>query len=218
MKKIILSLFLAMVVMLQPAASMTKVYAANDEYIIDDNSYNLDTYLGWSNNASIIKVNANLTGVGTTTIGSNVEQLLGWAKNFFEDKAMQRTIKDVRGGTMKFGANSNVLVRNITFDIDSGLLIEEGANVVFESCIFSQTVTNNGTATFTNCTFDTGKIENNGSAIYAGTTIEPENIGNAKPSFIPLNLTMLSTSLKDGVKGQAYYDSLSYELTGTNSD
>lgn len=218
MKKIILSLFLAMVVMLQPAASMTKVYAANDEYIIDDNSYNLDTYLGWSNNASIIKVNANLTGVGTTTIGSDVEQLLGWAKNFFEDKAMQRTIRDVRGGTMKFGANSNVLVRNITFDIDSGLLIEEGANVVFESCIFSQTVTNNGTATFTNCTFDTGKIENNGSAIYAGTTIEPENIGNAKPSFIPLNLTMLSTSLKDGVKGQAYYDSLSYELTGTNSD
>ena len=164
MKKIILSLFLAMVVMLQPAANMTKVYAANDEYIIDDNSYNLDTYLGWSNNASIIKVSANLTGVGTTTIGSNVEQLLGWTKNFFEDKPMQRTIRDVRGGTMKFGANSNVLVRNITFDIDSGLLIEEGANVVFESCIFSQTVINNGTATFTNCTFDTGKIENNGSA------------------------------------------------------
>lgn len=218
MKKIIISLFLALAVMLQPAIHITNVYAANSEYIIDDSSYNLDDYLNWSNNASIIKISANLTGVGTTTISSNVEQLLGWTKSFFDDKATQRTIKDAGSGTMRFAANSNVIVRNITFNIASGLMIEEGANVVFESCVFNQTIENNGTATFTNCTFETGKIVNNGSAIYAGTTVEPENSGNVKPSFIPLNLTMLSTTLMDGVKGQRYQESLSYELTGTNSD
>lgn len=218
MKKIIISLFLALAVMLQSAAYVTNVHAANSEYIIDDSSYDLDDYLNWSNNASIIKVSTNLTGVGTTTISSNVEQLLGWTKSFFDDKATQRIIKDAGSGTMKFAANSNVIVRNITFNIASGLMIEEGANVVFESCVFNQTIENNGTATFTNCSFETGKIVNNGSAIYAGTTVEPENLGNVKPSFIPLNLTMLSTSLMDGVKGQAYQESLSYELTGTNSD
>ena len=38
MKKIIISLFLALAVMLQPTVHITNVYAANSEYIIDDSS------------------------------------------------------------------------------------------------------------------------------------------------------------------------------------
>ena len=44
-----------------------------------------------------------------------------------------------------------------------------GARVKFSNCAFSKTPVVNGEAIFENCTFATGKIENNGTATYTGS-------------------------------------------------
>ena len=81
-----------------------------------------------------------------------------------------------------FPAGSKISVDRINFykrnrsDAEGAVVeVQKGAVVHFSNCTFSNTPVVNGTAVFEDCTFATGKIENNGSATYTGSTKEPEN-------------------------------------------
>lgn len=81
--------------------------------------------------------------------------------------------------TFVFKEGSDILVRTVKFDDPNlELIIQPNANVVFEECIFSNTIKNYGEVTFKRkCKFETGKIENYGKAVYANNQIQrPENI------------------------------------------
>ncbi|MBC5788164.1 FIVAR domain-containing protein [Clostridium facile] len=188
------------------------------EYIIDDNSYDFSDYLAWAGTATTVKVSADLTSLGEAVIQQPVSKLLGWEKNFFADQAKLRTIKDSSDGTLRFAEGVDVLVRDLIFDTAQPVVVEKGANVTFENCTFVQTPVNNGTIICEDCTFETGKIENNGSAVYTGTTVEPENIGTEQPSHIALGMNLAPETLQNAIAGTEYNQTLNVELYGTNKD
>ena len=215
----ILSFLLACILVLC-AIPFTTASAANadKEYIINDSSFDMDDYLAGAGDANIIKVSANLTGLGQTVIRQPITQLLGWTKNFFEDVPSVRTIKDKQDGTLHFASGVNVLVKDLIFDTAQPVVVDEGANVTFKNCTFIQTTVNNGTIVCEDCTFETGKIENNGTASYTGTTVEPENIGTEQPSHIALGMNLTPETLQNAIVGADYHQTLSVELYGTNKD
>ena len=81
--------------------------------------------------------------------------------------------------TFVFKEGSDIRVWTVKFDDPNlELIIQPNAKVVFEECIFSNTIKNYGEVTFKRrCKFETGKIENYGKVFYANNqTQRPENI------------------------------------------
>lgn len=159
--------------------------SVSGELVINDNSYNLDTIIEQSlGDGTVIKVGVDLTGVGQTVIPKQVTMLTGWKiGNFFEPEEYETKKSlgnDIEGATLTFESGSNVSIKSIDFKMpDKSVTVPEGVTVTFENCSFDSTIVNDGEAVFHNCVFENGKIENNGTALYTGTTEEPEN--TAKP-------------------------------------
>lgn len=96
--------------------------------------------------------------------------------------------------------------------------VQKGAVVHFSNCTFSNTPVVNGTAVFEDCTFATGKIENNGSAMYTGSTKEPENTGTPTASYQDLSFSFSSgKSFSAAVKGDKVSQTVPFELKGTKA-
>lgn len=202
--------------------SQAQANEAGGDYVIDDNSFDLDTYLESLGDATVVKVAADIAGIGNTVLPSQVKELKGWQqKTFFDEEGdkVRRLGNHIEGDMFTFASGSKAMVKNIQFRLpEKGITIPEGASVTFENCTFSKTIVNNGTAVFNNCTFENGKIENNGAVEYLNGTKEPENMGTEKPSHIRLSLTLREDTLSGAVKGAAFHENVGYELGGTNKD
>ena len=163
------------------ANTETAEKAAQEELVIEDNSFDLDDVLAASlQDAATVKVAVSMTGVGQTVLPSQVKLLVGWQKGFMgwsEDEVKVRTLGNhIQGASFTFEDGSNTEVRSIEFKMpEKSVVIPEGAHILFENCSFSSTIINEGSAIFRNCRFENGKIENYGTAAYEGTTQEPEN-------------------------------------------
>ena len=162
----------------------TEQAAQENELMIKDNYKNFDKSLSEDlGDAASIKIATNISGVGQTVLPSQVTTVTGWKDGgiFWESEETERTLgNNINGETFTFESGSNTQIRSIYFKLtEKAFVIPEGATITFENCKFNSTIINNGTAVFNNCTFESGQIENNGTASYTGTTQEPENI--AKP-------------------------------------
>lgn len=202
-----------------------EIVEANDnEYWINDSSYDLEKYLANRNNAGIIKLNANLTSVGNVVFDSSYKALYGWDKSFFGDNGESlRQIGFHTAGTIKFKKNSKMLVSSINFNkrnhadaVGALITIDKGAKVHFKNVTFHNTIVNNGQAVFEDCTFKTNEIENNGSATYTGSTKQPTNTGSASTEHVDLGLK-IKTTLKDVVKNETFTQNVEFEVYGTNA-
>lgn len=57
--------------------SIAQANETGEEYIIDDNSYDLDTYLENLGNATVVKVATDVSGTGNTILPAQVKELKG---------------------------------------------------------------------------------------------------------------------------------------------
>lgn len=225
---LIVALLMVMFAALVPVTSAL-AESEGTELVIDDSSYSLTQYLNNAPEATIIKIStSNLGfsggGINECTLPTRITKIQGWQKKTFFDPegAVQRTLGNpkISEQKMTIPSGSNVTIKNINFTLnaDNALVIEKGATVKFEDCSFQSTLENNGTATFTNCTFKNGKINNNGTVSYTGTT-EPENIGKAStgPSKTPLSLSVNDEKMS-GVVGTEFSLTRTTERGGSNKD
>lgn len=204
----------------------TSKVAESIEFVLDDNYYNLDVQLRDSlKNATIMKLAYGNITVSkeneTTTIPKQVTKFVGWQKKIFFQEATEVVQRLGSGGenqTLTFEEGSNIVVRKITFEKGVHVVVPKGVTVTFENCTFDKTMTNEGTAVFNNCTFSTGQITNNGAVEYINGTEIPMNVGreDTGTAHFPLGMEFGLTTLKDGVKGQEYYEEMMYTLSGTN--
>lgn len=177
--------------------------AGEGDYVISDNSDSFQTYMeaAKSQSASHIKVGVSrLSTAGNAVIDSSVSKLTGWqiGNGFDQEGVREREIGYMTEGSVTFTSGSKTEVTAISFykrvnsasSIGTKVIINSGAFVYFKDCKFSNTVVNNGNAVF----------ENNGTATYTGSTIEPTNTGTPVPVHTPLGITLLTQALPDGVK------------------
>ncbi|BCI59781.1 LPXTG cell wall anchor domain-containing protein [Solibaculum mannosilyticum] len=163
------------------ALDSQSVNRASNELVIDDNSFNLDSLIkSGLGDSPTIKIGVDLTGVGQTVLPKQVTLLTGWKTgNFFEPEEYETERQlgnNIQGAAFTFEEGSNVTVKSIRFKMpEKSITIPAGVTVNFENCSFNSTIVNYGNATFHNCTFGNGQIENHGNASYTGTTSEPEN-------------------------------------------
>lgn len=191
--------------------------------IRDSNPYDLDRVLEEQLGGNdVVKLAYSMAGIGQTVLPAQVRLFTGWQEKniFYEEGEKVRTLgNEIAGDTFTFAEGSSPVVKSIQFSLEEkGLVIPPGAVVTFENCSFRNTIQNNGTALFKNCVFENGKIENNGSAEYLGSTQEPENIGESGDLWIPLGLTLGETEWKDASVGAAYEREIPYELSGTDKE
>lgn len=207
-----------------------KSYAEDGVYYVEDNSYNLCDYINFAINSgkSEVRICTNFSdGVGLE-LGKEIKIIRGYGKSFFGPSGPKVVdLGWVSEFPITFIDGADILVEDINFTarenkadaIGAKVYINEGANVHFKNCTFANTVVNNGTALFENCTFSTGKIENNGTATYTGSTDEPENIGTLPevPNFTELSITLGETSISTEVGISAEKD-IKAQIEGTNKD
>ena len=97
-----------------------------------------------------------MSSVGNTVLPSQVKTLMGWqiGNIFYDEGEKVRTLgNNLNDETFSFEAGSNTTVRSIDFRMkEKAFTIPEGATVQFVNCSFSDTIVNNGTAVFDNCT------------------------------------------------------------------
>lgn len=201
---------------------------ANDAYYyISDSSYGLSSYLSEavSQGYRKIHIGTSFTDKGTVTIPSSITELAGYSEGFFGSGPKTVDLGYSNKMNVVFPAGSKINVDRINFykrnrsDAEGAVVeVQKGAVVHFSNCTFSNTPVVNGTAVFEDCTFVTGKIENNGSATYTGSTKEPENTGTPTVSYQDLSFSFSSgKSFSATVKGDKVSQTLPFELKGTKA-
>ena len=207
--------------------SVASENASDSYYYIGDSSYGLSTYLSEAvaQGCSKIHVGASFTDKGTVTIPSSITELSGYSEGWFSSGPKTVDFGYSYKMTVVFPSGSDIAVDRINFykrnssDAEGAYIeVQKGAVVHFSNCSFSNTPVVNGTAVFENCTFTTGRIENNGSVTYTGSTKEPENIG--KPAEAYQGLAFSFTSGKEfssAVQGSQVSQTLPFELKGTKA-
>ena len=200
--------------------SMQEVHAAEEKVLeITDNYPDLDGWLTGIGSTDTVKITCTAVGAGQTVLPAQVTLLSGWDKSFFGDNGPATRQIGYNSGSFTFAEDSDVTVQYIEFNMpEKSITVPAGVSVVFDNCTFSSTIVNNGTATFNDCIFSNGKIENNGSAQYTGGTKEPENTGTPIPSHIPLGMNLTGDILEEAAVGTEYFSEIGYEVTGTNKD
>ena len=196
-------------------------------YYISDSSYGLSTYLSEavSQGYSKIHIGTSFTDKGTVTVPSSITELAGYSEGFFGSGPKTVDLGYSYKMNVVFPSGSNIKVDRINFykrnsSSAEGAVVEvqKGAVVRFSNCTFSNTPVVNGTAVFEDCTFATGKIENNGSAMYTGSTKEPENTGTPTVSYQDLSFSFSSgKSFSAAVKGDKVSQTVPFELKGTKA-
>lgn len=211
------------------AAPIERTAAENTVYFMRDTYPNFSDQIATavSQGANEFRLGTDVTSGGTVTIPSSFTLLRGWESSFFSGEGPKtHQIGYANDLKVVFPAGSNITVDHIDFFrstrrsdwVGSTVTVEQGATVTFSNVNFSNTPVINGTAIFENCTFATGKIENNGSATYTGTTVEPENIGTPSESaYAPLALSAVQRSFTSLVQGSAASEAIDVEVKGTKA-
>lgn len=214
----------------QPAAAAERTAAENVVYTMSDTYPGLSSQLASavSQGANEFRLKTDITDKGTITIPTSFSLLRGWDGGFFTAEGPKtRQLGYWNALSVVFPAGSNITVDHIDFyrtsraEANEGatVTVDEGATVTFSNVNFSNTPIVNGTAIFENCTFATGKIENNGSATYTGTTKEPENIGTPKADvYAPLAISVQRESFETVVRGAEVSQSVDVGIEGTAAD
>lgn len=214
----------------QPAAAAGRSTAENVVYTMSDTYPDLADQLAraLSQGTSEFRLKTNITDKGTVTIPTSFSLLRGWDGGFFTAEGPKtRQFGYWNALSVVFPTGSNITVDHIDFHRTSRaaenegatVTVDEGATVTFTNVNFSNTPIVNGTAIFENCTFATGRIENNGSAIYTGTTREPENTGTPKAdAYAPLAISVRQESFKAVVQGTEVNQSIDVGIEGTAAE
>lgn len=201
--------------------------ASDSYYYIGDSSYGLSTYLSEAvaQGCTKIHVGTSFTDKGTVTIPSSIAELSGYSEGWFSSGPKTVDFGYSYKMTVVFPSGSDIAVDRINFykrnssDAEGAYVeVQKGAVVHFSNCSFSNTPVVNGTAVFENCTFATGKIENNGSVTYTGSTKEPENIGKPAEAYQGLAFSFASgKEFSAAVQGSQVSQTLPFELRGTKA-
>lgn len=201
--------------------------ASDSYYYIGDSSYGLSTYLSEAvaQGCTKIHVGTSFTDKGTVTIPSFITELSGYSEGWFSSGPKTVDFGYSYKMTVVFPSGSDIAVDRINFykrnssDAEGAYVeVQKGAVVHFSNCSFSNTPVVNGTAVFENCTFATGKIENNGSVTYTGSTKEPENIGKPAEAYQGLAFSFASgKEFSAAVQGSQVSQTLPFELKGTKA-
>ena len=207
--------------------SVASENASDSYYYIGDSSYGLSTYLSEAvaQGSTKIHVGTSFTDKGTVTIPSSIVELSGYSEGFFGSGPKTVDFGYSYKMTVVFPSGSDIAVDRINFykrnssDAEGAYVeVQKGAVVHFSNCSFSNTPVVNGTAVFENCTFETGQVENNGSATYTGSTKEPENIGKPAESYQDLAFSFASgKKFSAAVQGSQVSQVLPFELKGTKA-
>lgn len=207
--------------------SVASENASDSYYYIGDSSYGLSTYLSEAvaQGSTKIHVGTSFTDKGTVTIPSSIVELSGYSEGFFGSGPKTVDFGYSYKMTVVFPSGSDIAVDRINFykrnssDAEGAYVeVQKGAVVHFSNCSFSNTPVVNGTAVFENCTFETGQVENNGSATYTGSTKEPENIGKPAESYQDLAFSFASgKKFSAAVQGGQVSQVLPFELKGTKA-
>lgn len=207
--------------------SVVSENATDSYYYIGDSSYGLSTYLSEAvaQGCTKIHVGTSFTDKGTATIPSSITELSGYSEGWFSSGPKTVDFGYSYKMTVVFPSGSDIAVDRINFykrnssDAEGAYVeVQKGAVVHFSNCSFSNTPVVNGTAVFENCTFATGRIENNGSVTYTGSTKEPENIGKPAEAYQGLALSFASgKEFSAAVRGNQVSQTLPFELKGTKA-
>ncbi|QWT17774.1 hypothetical protein KPC83_01020 [Collinsella sp. zg1085] len=210
----------------QPVAIAERSAQEDVIYTYSDNYPNfarqLETAIG--KHANVIRMTTDVTESGTITFPASITRLEGYGR--FPSQPKMVNFGYANETNVVFASGSNITVDHINFYrsprrtdwVGANVRVEKGATVRFSNVNFSNTPVINGTAIFENCTFETGKIENNGSATYTGNTTEPTNTGiPAADVYAPLALSVQETQLTTLVKGSAASQTVAYTLEGTKA-
>lgn len=159
-------------------------------YYIDDSSYGLSYYLGQAVSSGYTKVHVgtSFSDSGTVTIPSSLTEIAGYSEGFFSQGPKVVSIGYAGALSFVIPSGSDVTIDRVNFyaksdDGGATVTVDAGAKVKFSNCSFSKTPVVNGEAIFEDCTFATGKIENNGTATYTGSTQEPENVSKPVDTY-----------------------------------
>lgn len=194
-------------------------------YYIDDSSYGLSYYLGQaaSNGYAKVHVGTSFSDSGTVTIPSSLTEIAGYSEGFFSQGPKVVSIGYVGALSFVIPSGSDVSIDRVNFyaksdDGGATVTVDAGAKVKFSNCAFSKTPVVNGEAIFEDCTFATGKIENNGTATYVGSTQEPENISKPADTYQSLSLAFTGgKAFSPAVEGSSVDQNLAFSVAGTKA-
>lgn len=194
-------------------------------YYVDDSSYGLSYYLGQavSNGYTKVHVGTSFSDSGTVTIPSSLTEIAGYSEGFFSQGPKTVDVGYASALSVVIPSGSDIAIDRVNFFAKSGekgatVTVEKGAKVKFSNCTFSNTPIVNGEATFEDCTFATGKIENNGTATYTGSTQEPENISKPVETYEALSLVFAGDkAFSPAVEGSTVDQKLAFETKGTKA-
>ena len=194
-------------------------------YYIYDSSYGLSYYLGQaaSNGYTKVHVGTSFSDSGTVTIPSSLTEIAGYSEGFFSQGPKVVSIGYVGALSFVIPSGSDVSIDRVNFyaksdDGGATVTVDAGAKVKFSNCAFSKTPVVNGEAIFEDCTFATGKIENNGTATYVGSTQEPENISKPADTYQSLSLAFTGgKAFSPAVEGSSVDQKLAFSVAGTKA-
>lgn len=194
-------------------------------YYIDDSSYGLSYYLGQaaSNGYTKVHVGTSFSDSGTVTIPSSLTEIAGYSEGFFSQGPKTVSIGYVGALSFVIPSGSDVSIDRVNFyaksdDGGATVTVDAGAKVKFSNCAFSKTPVVNGEAIFEDCTFATGKIENNGSATYVGSTQEPENVSKPVDTYQSLSFVFAGDkAFAPAVEGSSVDQKLAFSVAGTKA-
>lgn len=194
-------------------------------YYIDDSSYGLLYYLGQaaSNGYTKVHVGTSFSDSGTVTIPSSLTEIAGYSEGFFSQGPKTVSIGYVGALSFVIPSGSDVSIDRVNFyaksdDGGATVTVDAGAKVKFSNCAFSKTPVVNGEAIFEDCTFATGKIENNGSATYVGSTQEPENVSKPVDAYQSLSFVFAGDkAFAPAVEGSSVDQKLAFSVAGTKA-
>lgn len=194
-------------------------------YYIDDSSYGLPYYLGQavSNGYTKVHVGASFSDSGTVTIPSSLTEIAGYSESFFGQGPKVVNIGHMSALSFVIPSGSNVSIDRVNFyaksdDGGATVTVDAGAKVKFSNCSFSKTPVVNGEAIFEDCTFATGKIENNGTAAYTGSTQKPENVSKPVDTYQSLSLVFAGDkAFAPAVEGSSVDQKLAFSVAGTKA-
>ena len=213
------------------SAQAARPAAAESIYTISDNYPKFATQIKTAvdQGAETIRlVTDSITDGSEVAIPASIKTFIGWQnRGFFgEEGTRLRDLGYYYDLKVSFPADSNITIDHINFNkaakkdaVGATAIVDKGATVHFKDCTFANTPTVNGTATFENCTFKTGEINNNGTANYTGSTVEPKNIGTPdQGAYSPLAISMTGTDFNGVVTGNSVDQALPFTLAGTGKD
>lgn len=179
------------------SASPTAIYAEDNQYkILEGDEKANDDFADYltealSKGKNNIKIGRNIKNISDIVFApaskidiKGYKTKKGKKGKIYLTRPTQRVIGTQENQNKRkilFQKDSNVYIGGVDFkDMNAELILEEGADVVFEACTFSNTITNYGKVKFKRkCEFQTGEIIDYGQADYSNNNKpRPKNVAN----------------------------------------